>query len=102
MVQSRPQFGFLGALLVWVVALGYAAIGIVLAIVGYDFIHRAQRWLTAVMIAALLIFSVGILVVSPFTAEQLNLHHFALTLFLIQFFTAAVYQLSWSIYVSDY
>lgn len=133
MVQSRPQFGYVGALLVWITALvtyigytafnqilvgrtmehlagvpnpvsyiGYAVVGIVLAVVGYDFIHRASRWLTYLMFVALIVFSVGILVVNPFSPEQLDLGTFALAPFLVQFFTAAVYQLSWSIYVSDY
>jgi len=133
MVQSRPQFGFVGALLVWVVALvtyigytgfnqilvgstmqhlvnlptpvsyiGYAVIGVVLAVVGYDFIHKASRWLTYLMLVLLVVFTVGLAVVHPFSAEQLDLGQFALTPFLVQFFTAAVYQLSWSIYVSDY
>ncbi|MGH3631599.1 MAG: purine-cytosine permease family protein [Sciscionella sp.] len=133
MVQSRPQFGFVGALLVWVVALvtyvgytafnqllvgstmkrlvglptgisflAYAAIGIVLAVVGYDLIHKASRWLTYLMVFVLAVFTVGILVVHPFTAAALDLGSFALVPFLIQFFTAAAYQLSWAIYVSDY
>lgn len=133
MVQSRPQFGFVGALLVWITALvtyigytafnqilvgrtlehlasvpnpvsylGYALVAIVLAVVGYDFIHRASRWLTYLMFVALLVFSLGIIVVNPFSAAQLDLGSFALAPFLVQFFTAAVYQLSWSIYVSDY
>ncbi|WP_327293644.1 purine-cytosine permease family protein [Streptomyces sp. NBC_01197] len=133
MVQSRPQFGFVGALLVWVVALttyvgytafnqilvgetmghlagtpsgvsyvGYAVVAIVLAIVGYDFIHRASRWLTYITLAGLALFTVGVLLVNPFTSSQTDLGAFALTPFLIQFFTAAVYQMSWSIYVSDY
>ncbi|MEV6791149.1 cytosine permease [Streptomyces sp. NPDC051320] len=133
MVQSRPQFGFMGALLVWVVALvtyigytafnqvligstmqhlagvptgmsfvGYAVLAIVLAVVGYDVIHRASRWLTYLILAALVVFTVGVVVANPFTSAQLDLGSFALTPFLIQFFTAAVYQLSWSIYVSDY
>jgi NCS1 family nucleobase:cation symporter-1 len=133
MVQSRPQFGFVGALLVWVVALvtyigytgfnqilvgstmghlvdlptpvsyiGYAVISVVLAIVGYDFIHKASRWLTYLMLVLLVVFTIGLLVAHPFDSEQLDLGAFALTPFLVQFFTAAVYQLSWSIYVSDY
>lgn len=133
MVQSRPQFGFLGALLVWVVALvtyigytgfnqilvgstlnhlasvpewvsyvGYAVVGVVLAVVGYDVIHKASRWLTMLMFVVLTTFTVGMIAVHPLTASQLDLGQFALTPFLIQFFTAAVYQLSWSIYVSDY
>ncbi|MEU7046212.1 purine-cytosine permease family protein [Streptomyces varsoviensis] len=133
MVQSRPQFGFIGALLVWLVALttyigynafnqilvgstldhladvptgasyvGYAVIAIVLAVVGYDIIHKASRWLTYVVLVALALFTVCVIVVHPFTHAQLDLGSFALTPFLIQLFTAAVYQLSWSIYVSDY
>lgn len=133
MVQSRPQFGFIGALLVWVVAfiiyvgynafnevllgstlqnliglptgvsyVGYGILGVVLAIVGYDLIHKASRWLTFMMVIVLTVFTVGILVVHPFTATQLDLSDFALEPFLVQFFTAAVYQLSWAIYVSDY
>ncbi|MEU7488965.1 cytosine permease [Streptomyces sp. NPDC042319] len=133
MVQSRPQFGYVGALLVWVVALttyvgytafnqiliaqtmdhlagtpagvsyiGYAVLAIVLAIVGYDVIHRASRWLTFLVIAVLVVFSVGVVAADPFSAAQLDLGGFVLAPFLVQFFTAAVYQMSWSIYVSDY
>ena len=133
MVQSRPQFGYVGALLVWLVALviyvgytgfneilvgstlqhfggvpvgvsyiGYAAIGVVLAIVGYDLIHKASRWLTYLVMAVLLVFTVGIIVIHPFTSAQMDITHFSLVPFLVQFFTAAVYQLSWAIYVSDY
>ena len=133
MVQSRPQFGYVGALLVWVVALttyigytgfnqilvgstlhqlahvpdgvsyvGYAVVGIVLAVVGYDFIHKASRWLTYLMLAVLIVFTIGIAAVHPFTGTELNIGAFSLTPFLVQFFTAAVYQLSWAIYVSDY
>jgi NCS1 family nucleobase:cation symporter-1 len=82
MIQSRPQFGYLGALLVWCVALatfvGYNAfnqvlaadtvvtlvgwnrpltmvtvgvIATVLAVPGYDVIHKAQRLLAYVLLA---------------------------------------------------
>jgi hypothetical protein len=78
MIQSRPQFGYVGALLVWAFAyLQYAGFNIfntilagdalhatvhgsskmwivvatlvaaVVALVGYDLIHRVERWLTA-------------------------------------------------------
>jgi nucleobase:cation symporter-1, NCS1 family len=81
MIQSRPQFGYIGALLVWGVALmayiGFNAFnqvlavqtlqslyggaasptmlifvcrGAGLAIVGYDIIHLAQRWIAYVLI----------------------------------------------------
>jgi NCS1 nucleoside transporter family len=133
MIQSRPQFGYLGALFVWVVALvtyvGYNAfnqllagetvhhltgadphasylvftvLAAVVALIGYDLIHRAQRLLAYLLIAGLAIFTVGVLATGQFPAGQLSVHGFRLTPFLTQFFVAAAYQLSWSIYVSDY
>src|ERR1700761_3174587 len=93
MIQSRPQFGYIGALLVWAVALVafigfnafnqvlaaqtvhqlyapiaatspvviilFAAAAMVLAVVGYDTIHVAQRAFAYLMIAILTVFSVG-------------------------------------------
>lgn len=133
MIQSRPQFGYRGALLVWVVALvtyiGYNAFNQVLAaqtvveltglsrgptmavftlvaagvaLIGYDLIHRAQRVLAFALIAILAVFSVGVLAAVPLPAGQLDVRLFAIVPFLVQFFAAAAYQLSWSIYVSDY
>jgi purine-cytosine permease-like protein len=133
MIQSRPQFGYRGALLVWVVALisfvgfnafnlllagdtlhlltglaarpaflGFAALALALAVVGHDWIHVAQRVLAAVLIVALLIFSVGASIEVTFPGPPLSWAGFRATPFLTQFFAAASYQLSWSIYVSDY
>ena len=132
MIQSRPQFGYRGALLVWVVALityvgynvfnqvligqtmaelagmkplytsaAFTALAIALALFGYDWIHIAQRVLAAVLVAALCVFTVGILVTGHGGPLMLAgpLKPIA---FLVQFFAAAAYQLSWSIYVSDY
>lgn len=132
MIQSRPQFGYRGALLVWVVALvtyvGYSAVNLVLAgqtlqllsgirpaagflaftavalippILGYDWIHAAQRIVAAVMVVALLIFSLGAVFVVHLPASHAAAGFLAVP-FLTQFFAAAAYQLSWSIYVSDY
>src|SRR6202034_809595 len=92
MIQSRPQFGYVGALLVWGVALIayigfnafnqilaaqtlhslygaeitptiviFALLSVSLAVVGYDMIHIAQRWIAYVLIVALLIFTIGVL-----------------------------------------
>jgi nucleobase:cation symporter-1, NCS1 family len=134
MIQSRPQFGYLGALLVWGVALiayigfnafnqilaaqtvhtlygidskaavmlGFAALSLVLAVIGYDLIHLAQRWIAYVLIAALLVFSVAIVLRSPLPPAQLAWGEFHGVSFLAQFFAAASYQISWSMYVSDY
>lgn len=92
MIQSRPQFGYVGALLVWLFAyVQYAGfnifntilagealhttlhggvklwvvvvtlIGFVIALVGYDVIHRAERILTYTFLVVFGIFTVGIL-----------------------------------------
>ena len=125
MIQSRPQFGYFGALLVWVVALvtyiGYNAfnqvlaglathptmiaftlVALIVALIGNDLIHTAQRVLAYTLIAILAAFSIGVLIAVPLPAGQLDPLHFAIVPFLVQFFAAAAYQLSWSIYVSDY
>jgi NCS1 family nucleobase:cation symporter-1 len=136
MIQSRPQFGYTGALLVWAVALiayiGYnafnqvlaaqalhqltpairatssgaiivfALVAVSLAAVGYDQIHRAQRGFAYFMIAILSLFSLGGLAALRFPAAQWATSGFRVVPFLAQLFAAASYQLSWSIYVSDY
>jgi nucleobase:cation symporter-1, NCS1 family len=133
MIQSRPQFGYVGALLVWVVALiayiGFNAfnqilaaqtmhalygteatatmlvftlLAVSLAVVGYDLIHLAQRWVAYVLIAALLVFTVAVLMRTHLPAEQMKFRDFRIVPFLGQFFAAASYQIAWSIYVSDY
>ncbi|HEY3850763.1 MAG TPA: cytosine permease [Steroidobacteraceae bacterium] len=133
MIQSRPQFGYVGALLVWGVALiayiGYnafnqilaaqtmhslygipgtptlvifALLSVSLAVLGYDLIHVAQRWVAYVTIGFLLVFTVAVALKADIPAEQLALDSFRPVPFLAQFFAAAAYQVSWSIYVSDY
>jgi nucleobase:cation symporter-1, NCS1 family len=136
MIQSRPQFGYSGALLVWGVALvayiGYnafnqvlaaqalhqltpaisatsgpamvlfALIALALAVVGYDKIHLAQRGFAYLMIVVLTVFSVAALFVLRLPAVEWQPAGFRAVPFLAQLFAAASYQLSWSIYVSDY
>src|ERR1700686_228617 len=136
MIQSRPQFGYTGALLVWAVALvayiGFNAFNQVLAVqvlhqlspsipaasplaiiafaiaalglaaVGYDTIHLAQRGFAYLMIAILSVFSIGAAFLLKFPAAQWDPAGFRGVPFLAQLFAAASYQLSWSIYVSDY
>lgn len=132
MIQSRPQFGYLGALLVWIVALftyiGYnalnqslaastlkelvgapegptivvfAVVAVAVAVIGYDLIHKAQRWLAYLMLAVLAIYTAGSFTIADF-GTLLTPGEFKPTPFLVQLFAAAAYQLSWSIYVSDY
>jgi NCS1 family nucleobase:cation symporter-1 len=136
MIQSRPQFGYAGALLVWAVAMVayvgfnafnqvlaaeavhqispaivatsptvivvFALIAVMLAAVGYDKIHLAQRGFAYLMIAILGVFSVGGLFLLKFPPAQWDPAGFRGVPFLAQLFAAASYQLSWSIYVSDY
>ncbi|HTV52843.1 MAG TPA: cytosine permease [Steroidobacteraceae bacterium] len=136
MIQSRPQFGYLGALLVWSVALvtyigftafnqllaaqalhqlvpaipptsravivGLAVLATALAALGYDKIHLAQRGFAYVMIAILAVFSVAAALRLRLPPGALNAGDFRAVPFIAQFFAAASYQLSWSIYVSDY
>jgi NCS1 nucleoside transporter family len=135
MIQSRPQFGYVGALLVWVVALvtyvgynsfnqvlaaqalhqlaagiavdspavviGFAVLAAGLAVVGYDSIHLAQRGIAFVMIALLTVFSAGA-VLRGIPGAQWASGGFRAGPFLTELLAAASYQLSWSIYVSDY
>src|SRR5882757_5109382 len=120
MIQSRPQFGYVGALLVWGVALiayiGFNAfnqilaaqtvrslyggdstvtilvftiLSVSLAVIGYDLIHLAQRWIAYLLIAALLIFTVAVLTRAHLPAQEIALRDFRVVPFLAQFFAAA-------------
>jgi nucleobase:cation symporter-1, NCS1 family len=133
MIQSRPQFGYVGALLVWGVALiiyigfnsfnqilaaqtvlslyggdstlvigVFTLLAVSLAVIGYDLIHLAQRWVAYLLIAALLVFTVAVLAKVHLPAREMALSDFRAVPFLTQFFAAASYQIAWSIYVSDY
>ncbi len=133
MIQSRPQFGYVGALLVWGVALIayigfnafnqilaaqtvhslyggepaptmvlFALLSVSLAVIGYDLIHLAQRWVAYVLIAALLVFTAAVAIKVHLPAQQTSWRDFRTVPFLAQFFAAASYQIAWSIYVSDY
>jgi nucleobase:cation symporter-1, NCS1 family len=136
MIQSRPQFGYIGALLVWAVALiayigfnafnqvlaaqtihelsgsipansrtvmvGFGALATLLAICGYHVIHVSQRVFAYLMISALIVFTIAAVFLLHVPAGQWDLRGFKTQPFLAAFFAAATYQLSWSIYVSDY
>lgn len=133
MIQSRPQFGYMGALLVWVIALvcyiGFNAfnqllaaqtiqqltgvgsdvsigvftiLAILVAVIGYHWIHIAQRVISYIMIFILAIFTIFVIFFHSFPKGSFSLAHFESVPFLTQFFAAAAYQLSWAIYVSDY
>src|SRR6201996_7817489 len=132
MIQSRPQFGYLGALLVWLFAyVQYAGFNVfntilagesmstvahgptklwvvivtvvarVVALVGYDLIHRAEQWLTYAMILIFGIFTITLFFIH-YPAGTFSVGTFHAAPFLGQFGVVAGYQISWAIYVSDY
>jgi NCS1 family nucleobase:cation symporter-1 len=132
MIQSRPQFGYIGALLVWLFAyvqyagfnvfntiLGGEAmsqtahgatklwvvivtlVALVVALVGYDLIHKAERWLTYLMIAVFGVFTIALFLVH-YPAGTFGIGTFKAGPFFGQFGVVAGYQISWAIYVSDY
>jgi NCS1 family nucleobase:cation symporter-1 len=133
MIQSRPQFGYMGALLVWLFAyVQYAGFNIfntilagkalsktihgntkmwvvivtvvafVIALVGYDLIHRAEQYLTYMFLVIFGIFTIVVLFGLHYPSGSWDLSDFKWTPFLGQFGVVAGYQISWAIYVSDY
>ena len=132
MIQSRPQFGYVGAIFVWLFAyLQYAGFNIFNTLLAADAMHATVHggtkwWIVAATVVALVaavagydaihrmergltygfLVLFGILTVVVFTlpvpADSFNLGHFDLAPFLLQFSVVAGYQISWAIYVSDY
>lgn len=132
MIQSRAQFGAKGAVLPFAAtvfvyvgfivfdlilatqalqtvlpggpAFWYPALALValaLAVVGHDLLHFVQRWLSYVLVAFFGVFTVWAVVSlggepSPVEAS------WSLPGFLTMFAVAAGYQISYSVYVSDY
>jgi purine-cytosine permease-like protein len=132
MIQSRPQFGYIGALLVWLFAyIQYAGFNVfnsvlasdsmnttahgsvklwvvivtvvafVIALIGYDIIHRAERLLTYAMLLIFGIFTIGLFFLH-YPSGTFDIGTFKTAPFLAQFGVVAGYQISWAIYVSDY
>jgi len=132
MIQSRPQFGYMGALLVWLFAyLQYAGFNIFNTLLAADAMHATvhgstKLWLvvgTGVALVAavagydfihrmerglaygfLVIFGILSVIVLTlhYPAGSFDLGHFVLAPFLLQYSVVAGYQISWAIYVSDY
>ncbi len=134
MIQSRPQFGYVGALLVWFFAfVQYAGfnvfntvlageatsqgghlgspktwfwlitiVGALIAVFGYNLIHKFERYLTYATIVALAFLTVAALTKLSVPSGAWDFGNFHLVAFLGQLGVAAGYQISWAIYVSDY
>ncbi|HEX8972529.1 purine-cytosine permease family protein [Oryzihumus sp.] len=132
MIQSRPQFGYVGAILVWLFAyLQYAGFNVFNTLLAADSAHATVHGGTSVWIVVATIVAAvaaiagydfihkmerwlaygfvvlfGILTIAFFTfgfpAGSFDLGHFDLAPFLLQYSVVAGYQISWAIYVSDY
>lgn len=132
MIQSRAQFGFRGAVVPFIAVVGvyigfnvfnvilatdaintvlpgartpwYLLLvgqAVLLAIVGHDLLHRVQRWLTWLMIAVFGVLT--LLAIRELRADAaLAAGPFSWSAFLVQLSAAAGYQISYSVYVSDY
>ncbi|MEU0532307.1 purine-cytosine permease family protein [Amycolatopsis tolypomycina] len=133
MIQSRPQYGYRGAVLIFLIAiityLGFnvasivllgetaallwhvdtgvamaisAAFAVVLAVFGYDLVHRVSRWITVVFVAVIAVLVAGL----PFTLQipvaSSTGAGFSVQAFMLQASVMAVATLSWAPYVSDY
>jgi purine-cytosine permease-like protein len=132
MIQSRPQFGYVGALLVWLFAyVQYFGFNIFNTILAGDALHAtvhgpSKLWIIVATVVAAVVALIGydlihgverwltlgfliifgVLTIAVFTlgypAGSFDLGGFKWTPFLIQFGAVAGYQISWAIYVSDY
>jgi len=88
----------LGAL--WFVLI--AVLAVTLAIIGYHWIHRVQKWLTWLFLATFGVFTIVAVIAIPLPSGALAGGGFAWPAFLVQFAAAAAYALGWAPYVSDY
>jgi len=80
----------------------FALLAVSLAVVGYDLIHLAQRFIAYVLIVALLVFTVAVIVGSPLAGAAARFRELSDRAFPRAIIRAASYQIAWSIYVSDY
>ncbi len=132
MIQSRPQFGYVGAILVWLFAyLQYAGFNVFNSVLAGESMSvtvpgSTKFWVVVVTVVAAVasiigydfihkmeqglaygfVVLFGILSIVLFTlhypAGSFDFGGFKLVPFLVQFSVVAGYQISWAIYVSDY
>ncbi len=132
MIQSRPQFGYVGAILVWAFAyLQYAGFNIFNTLLASDAlsatVHGSTKlWIVVVTVLSIVAALVGydfihrmeqgltygflvlfgiltiVVLFLPYPPGAFDLGNFKLAPFLLQFSVVAGYQISWAIYVSDY
>lgn len=134
LVQSRPQFGYVGAAVSIFVfalvnyiafntsdallsgsamhdefhvptALGFplaALIAALLAIYGYHWIHRVNRWLAWPSVVLMVVLTIAGLANGGLPTHAFSPGHFQLAPFMTVFVIIAGFQLGWAPYVSDY
>src|SRR5215813_3991986 len=83
------------------VAIGTAVLAALLAIFGYDWVHRVFRFLLVISFPCYAIISVAILIGHAGGAHK-NPGGFVFAAFMAQFTVAAAYNISYAPYVSDY
>jgi NCS1 family nucleobase:cation symporter-1 len=76
-------------------------VAFLIALIGYDLIHKAEQFLTYMMLVIFGIFTIAVFTLH-YPAGSFSLSGFKWTPFLGQFGVVAGYQISWAIYVSDY
>ncbi|OFT26811.1 allantoin permease [Brevibacterium sp. HMSC08F02] len=81
-------------------------VSIVIAVVGHDLLHIIQRWMTYLLIAVFAVITLYSVVHFPTApvdeAAPITTAGWVLSGFLVQFSLAAGYNISYSVYVSDY
>jgi purine-cytosine permease-like protein len=134
LVQSRPQFGYVGAAVSIFVfalinyiafntsdallsgsamhsefkiptALGFplaALVAALLAIYGYHWIHRINRWLAWPSVVLMVVLTIAALANGALPAHAFSPGDFELAPFMTVFVIIAGFQLGWAPYVSDY
>jgi len=84
------------------VAAATAVIAALLAIFGYDWVHRVFRFLLVISLPCYLIISVAILMGKAGGSAPAHPGGFVFAAFMSQFTTAAAYNITYAPYVSDY
>jgi nucleobase:cation symporter-1, NCS1 family len=101
MIQSRPQFGYYGALLPVIVAvllfIGFMAVlSYAFAIFGYRLIHVFCQWASVLFIAVYVLFGIGLAVAVHLPAGFYSFGTFKGTPFLLEMGAILSYQLTWA------
>lgn len=92
----------LSGLPLWVGYLAAAATAAVIALFGYDMIHKVNRLLVIPTTIVMVLLTVGVFSLEGMSAQVLAPGEFSLPIFMTAFVITAGFQLGWAPYVSDY